>query len=81
LGGCRFKASLEKKLTRPPSQQKSWMLGVGGCTPSYAQSLSRTAVQASPGKNTRLYSKKTKAKRAGGMAQVVEHLLSNAGLE
>jgi hypothetical protein len=36
----------------------------------------RIAVQACPGIKVRLYLKNTKAKRTGGMAQVVEHLHS-----
>jgi hypothetical protein len=51
-------------------------MGMVSCTchPNYAGSVNRrTAVQAGLGK-TRPHSKITKAKRVGGIAQVVEHL-------
>jgi hypothetical protein len=63
-----------KKLARPISTNK---LGMVTCTchPSYARSINgRITIQVDLGKNAKPYLKNNYNKRAGGVAQVIEHL-------
>jgi hypothetical protein len=86
LEGSWLKASLVKKLSMTPSQQISqavvsdtvipatWESEIGGSM-SEASHKQKTKTKTLTTKNPiRPYLKNSKAKSAGGMAQVVEHL-------
>jgi hypothetical protein len=67
LGGSQFTASLDKKLPRPYLNTiKNLDIVEHVCHPSYTGSIStKITVQAGPGKNLRLISKITTAKKLG----------------
>jgi hypothetical protein len=73
LRGLWFKDSLGQKLARPTSQSKAGHSGTCLSSQLGGSLNKRITVQASLGINARPYSKNTKAKRAEGVAQVLEH--------